>query len=203
MLLYAVAPSRRFRQVLGDLLFVGWVGLWVWVASVVRRATLALAAPGEQMRESANGLAKWFGDAAKKLGSVPLIGDRASDPFDGASTAATQLAAAGQAQIDAVHTFAFWLTLALVLTPTLIVAAYYVPMRVRFIRRAAAGRKFLDSAADLDLFALRAIAHQPLHVLAAISPDPAGAWRRQDEQVVRALATLELRDCGLALPSGT
>ena len=59
------------------------------------------------------------------------------------------------------------------LIPILIALAVYVPPRVRFVRRAAAGQRFLDSAADLDLFALRAMTNQPLHVLARISPDPA------------------------------
>ena len=56
------------------------------------------------------------------------------------------------------------------------------------------------TAADLDLFALRALSHQPLHVLAKISDDPAGAWREGDRSVIARLADLELRDCGLAAP---
>jgi hypothetical protein len=50
------------------------------------------------------------------------------------------------------------------------------------------------------------MSHQPLHRLARISGDPAGAWRRRDADVVRALAELELRDVGLMperLPNGT
>ncbi|MCY7394863.1 MAG: hypothetical protein LH468_01720 [Nocardioides sp.] len=87
------------------------------------------------------------------------------------------------------------------LVPILLVVAFHVPLRVRFVRRAAAGRRFLDSRADLDLFALRAMAHQPLHVLARISEDPAGAWRDRDPVVVRELACLELRSVGLRPPA--
>ena len=54
---------------------------------------------------------------------------------------------------------------------------------------------------DLDLFALRALARQPMHVLAKVSDDPAGAWRARDREVVTALAALELRDSGLSLPA--
>ena len=60
--------------------------------------------------------------------------------------------------------------------------------------------RFVDANEDLDLFALRAMARQPLHVLARISDDPAGAWRRQDRRVVHALATLELKEEGLRPP---
>ena len=43
-------------------------------------------------------------------------------------------------------------------------------------------------APDLDLFALRAMANQPMHVLAAISDDPVRAWRSGDRRVIDALA---------------
>jgi hypothetical protein len=77
----------------------------------------------------------------------------------------------------------------------------WVPIRVAFIRRATAARRFLDSTDDLDLFALRAMARQPLHLLARISDDPAGAWRRGDRDVIAELASLELRSEGLRAPS--
>ncbi len=60
----------------------------------------------------------------------------------------------------------------------------------------------MDAGEDLDLFALRALAHQPLHVLARITDDPAGAWRRGDRAVTDRLAELELRANGLRLPPG-
>ena len=50
---------------------------------------------------------------------------------------------------------------------------------------------------DLDLFALRALATQPVHVLARVADDPAGAWRAGDAEVVSRLADLELRAVGL------
>jgi hypothetical protein len=81
--------------------------------------------------------------------------------------------------------------------PVLVLGAFVVPPRLRFVREATAGRKFVDATADLDLFALRALGSQPLHVLARISPDPAGAWRKQDPDVVWRLAALEMRERGL------
>ena len=58
----------------------------------------------------------------------------------------------------------------------------------------------MDGPADLDLFALRAMAHQPVHRLAAVSDDPVRAWRDGDAAVVRALALLELEEAGLTPP---
>ncbi len=98
------------------------------------------------------------------------------------------------------QTLAFWLGIAVALIPILIALAVYLPPRIRFVRRATAGKRFLDSTADLDLFALRAMTNQPLHVLARVSDDPAGGWRDRDPDVVRRLAELELRDCGLHAP---
>lgn len=201
MKLYADLPARRTLQATGDVLLVLWIAGWCWLAAEVHRATERLAVPGRRMDESAGDLAARLRDAGSTVGDLPLVGDSASRPFDGAGNAADQLAAAGRAQVEAVDTLAFWLALATALVPILLAVAFYVPPRVRFVRRAGAGRRFLDSSADLDLFALRALANQPLHVLARISDDPARAWRTQDAEVVRRLAAVELRDVGLVPPS--
>ena len=200
MKLYADAPGHQARQVLGDLLLMLWIALWVRLSQVVRDATLALAAPGEQIEEAGTGLAGKLRDAGGTVGDLPLVGDQARAPFDGAGDAADRIAAAGAAQVEAVQTLAFWLSLAVGAIPILVVVAFYVPLRWRFIRTASAGRRFVDSGADLDLFALRAMSNQPLHRLARISDDPVRAWRDGDPDVVRALAALELRDTGLGLP---
>jgi hypothetical protein len=84
--------------------------------------------------------------------------------------------------------------------PILVALLGYLPRRWRFVREATAGQRFVDSSADLDLFALRAMANQPMHRLARISTDPVRAWRSGDSEVVRALAVLELKDAGLSPP---
>jgi hypothetical protein len=61
------------------------------------------------------------------------------------------------------------------LIPVATVVAFWLPRRIRFYRQAHASQIFLDSLADLDLFALRAMAAQPLYVLAEISDDPVQA----------------------------
>ena len=86
------------------------------------------------------------------------------------------------------------------LVPVLIVGFVWLVLRLRFVRRASAAQRFIDAAPDLDLFALRAMANQPMPRLAKVSDDPAGAWRRGDPDVIHALALLELRECGLRPP---
>jgi hypothetical protein len=86
------------------------------------------------------------------------------------------------------------------LIPVTIVAAFWLPRRIRFYRQARASQVFLDAVPDLDLFALRAMAVQPLYVLAEISDDPVKAWRSGDRAVINQLAELELRRNGLRVP---
>jgi hypothetical protein len=71
------------------------------------------------------------------------------------------------------------------------------------VREAGAAQRFVDGPADLEVFALRAIAHQPLHVLARVSDDPMTALRERDRVVIARLADLELRASGLTAPAPT
>lgn len=198
MKLYADLPVRRARQVVGDLLVVAWVVLWAWLATQVHDAAMQLAVPGREIDQAAGAMADQLREAGGAVEDVPLVGSGVGDGFEGAGSAADRLAAAGRAQVDAVERLALLLALAVVLVPVLIVLAFYLPPRIRFVRRASAGQRFLDSAADLDLFALRAMSHQPLHVLTRISADPVRAWREGDREVVRRLAALEMREVGIA-----
>lgn len=200
MKLYADGSVRRLRQQVGDLLFVVWLALWLWLAYVVHEATLALATPGRRIEVAGGGLADRLRAAGSAVGGVPLVGDQVRSPFEGAGRAADQLAAAGTSQVDAVQHLAFWLGIAVGAIPILVIVAVYVPPRWRFAREAGAGQRFVDSAADLELFALRAMARQPMHRLAKVSDDPVLAWRSGDAGVVRALALLELGDAGLTPP---
>jgi hypothetical protein len=201
MKLYADAPARRTRQLLGDLLLLLWVVVWVRVASTVYDATLALARPGTEIWQAGNGLSGQLRQAGAAVGDLPLVGEEIRAPFDGAGDAASRIARAGAAQVQAVHDLAWWLALAVGLIPVLLALAGYLPARWRFARTATAGQRFIDSSADLRLFALRAMARQPMHRLARVTDDPVDAWRRGDREVIRALALLELRDAGLEPPA--
>ncbi|WP_457205129.1 hypothetical protein [Nocardioides sp. P5_C9_2] len=197
MKLYADSPGRRTAQIVADLLVVAWLVLWVWVGMAVHDGTTALAGPGRQTDESASAMAGQLRDAGGRLDDAPLIGDELATPFDKAAEASDGIAAAGRASVEAVEQLAVVLGLAIALIPILVILAIHLPRRWRFVREATAGARFIDSADDLDLFALRALAHQPMRVLARVSDDPAGDWRRKDPDVVRRLAELELEDVGL------
>ncbi len=202
MKLYADTSVRRTLQIIGDLAVVAWIWVWIEIADKVHDSTLRLATPGHKIDSSASDLAHKLRDAGRTVANVPLVGDSVRSPFDGAGKAATGLSEAGQQQVSAVENLAHWLGLAVALIPILVLLWFYLPQRIAFVRRATAGQRFLDAGADLDLFALRAMAHQPLHVLARVDADPAGAWRRGEPRVIDALALLELQSVGLRPPAG-
>ncbi|KRE92648.1 hypothetical protein ASG76_16960 [Nocardioides sp. Soil774] len=197
MKLFADTPLRRTLQVIADLLFVAWLVLWVWIGSAVHDGTMELAAPARQTDSSATAMADQLRDAGGRLGDAPLVGDELAVPFDKAADASDGIAAAGRDTVDAVERLALLLGLSVALIPIMIVSAIHLPRRWRFVREATAGARFIDAQEDLDLFALRALANQPMRVLARVSDDPAGAWRARDPEVVRRLAELELADVGL------
>jgi len=198
--IYADLPARRTVQLLSDVFVLCWVGVWAWVGRLVYDSVLALRGPADAL-ESAGGS---FGDsmtgAGQQLGKVPAIGDDLRKPFQSAAGTGNQIAQVGRDLGIAVDRLAVILGLVTALTPILVVGGIWLLARLRFARRASAAQRFVDADVDLDLFALRAMARQPMHKLAGISDDPAGAWRDRDAEVVRRLALLELRSSGLRPP---
>lgn len=200
MNLYAEQGARRTRQVVGDVLVLAWVVVWVLVGKAVHDAVAQLAAPGRTLEDAGTSLEGGLGDASRAVSGVPLVGDALSAPFDSAGGAASSITTAGVEIQETVGQAATVAGLSVALWPILVVVAGWVAVRLRFARRASAARRLVDGGADLDLFALRALTRLPLRTLARVDADPAGAWRRGEPDVVRALAALELRDVGLRLP---
>ena len=198
--LYADSPARRLQQLLADAGIVVWTIGWILVGRALHGVVLLLARPSQELSDGSAGLADRLRAAGSAVDGAPLIGDELRAPLDDAGGAAEQMASAGAAQVEAVEQLALWLAVTVAAVPVVLALVAHLVVRWRFVREASAGQRFVDSADDLDLFALRALAHQPLHRLARISPDPAGAWRSRDPSVVRRLAELELRSNGLAPP---
>ncbi|MEV6273257.1 hypothetical protein AB0L64_39235 [Kribbella sp. NPDC051936] len=200
MKLYADTGAKRFGQVVGDVMLVAWVWVCVQLGQVVFQVTDALGAPGRKAAEAGDGLAGDLRRLSEPIGKVPAVGDQLRSPIDGAAGAAGKLAQAGRDQAHAVEQLAYVLAAVTIGLPVLFAVLIWVPRRIRFARRAGAAQRFIDSAADLDLFALRAMANQPMHKLAKISDDPVAAWRDGDADVIARLAGLELRSTGLKPP---
>ncbi|MEI7054567.1 hypothetical protein WBG06_02010 [Nocardioides sp. CCNWLW239] len=198
MKLYADRPPRLAAQLFADLLTVAWIVGWVLLGRLVHELVSALAVPGQKMDEAGTSLSEKMLDAAGRVDDLPLVKDGVAAPFTGAAKAADQLAAAGQAQVEAVSDIAIGLAIAVAVVPVLMWLLVYVPLRWRFVRNATSTQRFLEAGTAADLVALRAMSTQPLHKLVKISDDPVRAWREGDVDVVTKLAALELRSVGLS-----
>ena len=197
---YSDVGVQRFWQVVGDLWLLGWIAVWVALGLFVFKITNALGYPGRKAAEAGDGLAGDLRSMSEPVGKVPLVGDELRAPVDGAASAAARLAEAGRDQAHAVEQLAYLLAGMTIGLPVLFAVLIWSWRRIRFSRRASAAQKFIDNAADLALFALRAMANQPMHKLAKISDDPVTAWRDRDSAVIARLADLELRSSGLRAP---
>ena len=200
MRIYAQRRGQLATQLAADLAVVLWTVVWAVVGVVVDATVSTLARPARDTARTARDLAGQLGEAASSAGQVPGVGEQLRRPFEAASGSLGDLVAAADAQAASIERLAAVLGWLVFLIPVLTVLLVWLPRRVRFVRRARAAQRFIDAQADLDLFALRAMANQPMHVLAGISDDPVGAWRAGDRGVIDALAALELRSAGLLLP---
>ena len=197
---YSDIPARRARQLAGDIWLVVWTVCWIMISAKLHGLIMTLAAPGQAIADGATNLAESADSAGDSISGLPLVGEALAAPFSGMSAAASTLASAGQAEADAVANLAMFVAVVLAVLAFASFAAFWIPIRLAFIRRASAAQQFVNADDDLDLFALRALARQPLHVLARISDDPAGDWRRGDRRIIDRLAELELREEGLRMP---
>jgi hypothetical protein len=198
--LYADAPGRRSSQILSDLGFTLWVVLWLWLAVALYRLVSKLGVAGEKLAATGRVLDRDMSSAESRINGVPVVGHQVSAPFGKVGAAARSLIDIGTSQQHAVHEVAVLLAVCIAGIPIALLALLWLPRRVRFVRRATASRQLVESAGDLDLFALRALSTQPMHLLARVGADPADGWRRKDPAVIHALARLELADAGLRIP---
>ena len=201
MKLYADTAARRTRQILSDAFMLLWVGSWVWLGRFVHDAVVELRAPADSLTAAGETVEGALTGAGQQASRLPLVGGELQKWLAQAAQSGTSMQDAGASMADTVETVALVLGWVTALVPILAVGSIWLFVRARFVGRATSARRFIDEAEDLDLFALRAMAHQPLSALARVSPDPAGAWRGRDTEVIRALAMLELKSEGLRPPT--
>ncbi len=194
MRLYAETAGLRARQVLVDLVVLAWTAAWVAAGLALYRLVEKLAVPGARVEQAGGGFAGDVAEIQQKIGRVPVVGDQLQAPFGRLAGTGRTLAEAGVAQQEVVHQLALWLGVVVAAVPVVALLLVWLPHRVTWAREAgAAGRLRLDGA-DLELFAIRAVANRPLRQLHQVSPDPAGDLRTGEYE---ALAELELRTLGL------
>jgi hypothetical protein len=197
MKLYADRAPVAIRQLLTDVLVIVWVYAWIRLGMAVFDLIQKLAAPGRRLEDAGNGLASNLNGAGDRINKVPGVGDNIAAPFRDAANAAGSLANAGREQQEIVNDLAWILSVVIVVLPVLLVIAVWLPLRIRWVRRAGSAARLRGVTAGRDLLALRALATQPLKRLLKVDPEVAALWRRGDPETVEALARLELRSLGL------
>ena len=157
MKIYAEVPYHRTRQIASDVAVGIWIVVWIRIGIWIHDLVAELAGPGETVENAGSGFAENLASIRDRVGDVPLVGDQLRAPFDAAARAGRTLEQAGAAQQDVIHTLALWLGILLAVIPIGYVLLRQVPKRVRWIREASAASKLRIDAADLHLFALRAV----------------------------------------------
>jgi hypothetical protein len=201
MELYAQDRKLRTRQIASDALVVLWVAGWALLGRALHRLVSRLGGAGRFLEDAGQDFARSAGGTGERVDDLPVLGNRLASPFGAVADGGSAVARAGVAQQDAVSTLAMVLALLVALLPIAWLLARYLPGRIRWTRDATAARALLADG-DHRLFALRALAHQPLDRLRRIAPDPAASYERGDPDVVAALADLELGPLGLDARSG-
>ena len=173
--LYADLPVRRAWQLTADILVLTWVVAWLYAGRLVRDTVWQLLGPAQQVQDAGTRFGATMTEAGDQLARVPLVGDTVRRPFDAVAGSGADLADAGREVGETVERLGWLLGVLTALVPILVVGLIWALLRMRFVLRATAAQAFVDADEDLDLFALRAMARQPMHRLARVSDDPAGA----------------------------
>jgi hypothetical protein len=192
--LYAETAGLRTRQLVGDLAVLAWTAAWVAAGVALYRLVEKLAVPGARVEQAGSDFAGDVAEIQRKVGRLPVVGGELQDPFGRLAGVGRTLAAAGVTQQEVVHQLALWLGVVVAVVPIVALLLVWLPRRVVWAREAGAASRLRMGGADLELFAIRAVANRPLRDLHRVTPDPAGDLRAGE---YRALADLELRALGL------
>ena len=156
--IYSTRPGRLAGQIFSDLFVLGWsVGCGV-AGPAGQPGGGALAVPARETARTATRLMDNMREAAEQAARVPAVGEDLRRPFDAASVTLGNVITSANNQVESIERLALVAGWLVFLIPVALVVALWLPRRVRFYRQARASQEFLDSSADLDLFALRAMA---------------------------------------------
>jgi hypothetical protein len=201
MKLYSDYPARRTRQIATDVAAIVALAASVWLGTTIFDLVIDLRSFGVDMEEAGSGFRSTMSDVSDTLEDVPLIGEGVTVPLNGASEAGASLESAGQAQQVAVERLALGLGIGIAAIPIAFLIVLWLIPRLRFARAAGTAKAIASSPESVDVLALRALTTQSIQSISKVHPDAAAAWRAGDTEVIRALASLELKATGVRLRS--
>lgn len=172
MQLYADHSPRRAWQIGGDALTAVGVVLSVRAGIGAHRLVDRLAAPGHAAQEAGLSVARAAGRGQAALADVPVVGGVLRQPFEALRDGGVSLAEAGQAQQAFVADLAWLLAVLVAALPIVVLLAFSVPRRVRWVREAAAATQVAAMPDGTRVLAARALATLPLRQVARAGTDP-------------------------------
>ncbi|WP_299167061.1 hypothetical protein [uncultured Arthrobacter sp.] len=197
MQIYSSLPLKRGWQILTDLFAIAVVVVAWLFSRATFEAVSGLAVFGAGLEDAGSGFQSTMGNAAERIGGVPLIGDEASAPFLDAAEAGGFLINAGQDQQHSVAQAAAVVGWAIFLLPVLVLIPMWLVPRVQFVVRSTRTRRLNGEDGGRELLALRALVLAKPSQLRKVSEDPVRAWREGDQATLDGLARLALKREGV------
>ena len=207
MQIWSERPGARAREIVADVLTLGWVVIWATIGIRLYGFLAHLAGAGRLVRDGGSGIT----DAGVQLGAalqgIPLVGEGAADgvrgAFSGAGDPLMQFGTDLERLLIVVAALLGLLVVAVALAPWL---NRYLPWRVarwrrlnaaaRVIRRRRVARNEpLEDAELARILASRALHRLEYDELLEFTPDPFGDWAagRHDRLVQAELDRVGLR----------
>ena len=207
MQIWSERPGARAREIVADVLTLGWVVLWATIGIRLYGFLAHLAAAGRLVRDGASGITNAGEQVGAALQGIPLVGEGAADgvrgAFSGAGNPLMQFGTDLERLLIVVAALLGLLVMAVALVPWL---NRYLPWRVahwrrlnaaaRVIRRRRVARSEPIEDAELSrILASRALHRLEYDELLEFTPDPFGDWvsGRHDRLVQAELDRVGLR----------
>ncbi|HMS61062.1 MAG TPA: hypothetical protein PKD63_02205 [Solirubrobacteraceae bacterium] len=201
MRLYPTLPADRTRTIAGDIIVVALLVLFVWSGMKVHDTVNELTAITAGVRDAGTSVQDGFANVAGAVDAIPLVGGALADSLKttGGATGGNVVSAAnaGETAVNDTATVLGWVTFTL---PTLVLLAFFVPLRGRQIRRLTNAHHALGGPVSEErrrLLAMRAAFGMDWGDLRPFTKDPIGDLEAgRLEPLIAALYA----DAGLAPP---
>ena len=207
MQIWSERPGARAREIVADVLTLGWVVVWATIGIRLYGFLANLAGAGRLVRDGGSGITNAGVQVGAALQGIPLIGEGAADgvrgAFSGAGDPLMQFGTDLERLLIVVAALLGLLVVAVALAPWL---NRYLPWRVarwrrlnaaaRVIRRhRVAGAEALADAEVARILASRALHRLEYDELLEFTSDPFGDWvaGRHDRLVQAELDRVGLR----------
>ena len=199
MRLYPELRAPRTATVLRDLAVAVALALLAWLALWVHDAVSELAALGEGVQGAGGAISGGFEAAAEAVDDAPVVGSELSESLrDAGGATGGNVTDLGEQGENAVHDLARILGLLTFAVPAALLLLWYLPPRVRQVRRLRAAGRVLAHPEDPErrrVVAMRAAFALPYGRLLVYTNDPLGdlAAERYDALLRAALEEEGLR----------